>query len=61
MKRKVLSLLNHFFESVEFEHQFSSLSIFLIPKVSYPTSLNDFRPISLLGVGAQVNHLGFGG
>lgn len=49
LKGELVSLLDQFFELTEFDHRFSSSSISLIPKVSSPSNLNDFRPISLLG------------
>lgn len=51
-KSDFLSLFNYLFGSVEFDHRFSSSFITLIPKVESPANINDFKPISLLGVGA---------
>lgn len=45
----LLDLFQGFYESREFDHRFSESFIFLIMKVKGPSSLNDFRPISLLG------------
>lgn len=42
-------MFNHFFEIGEFEHRFFRSFILLIFKISYPSSLNGFRPILLLG------------
>lgn len=42
-------MFNHFFDTTEFEHYFSSSFISLILKVGNSTSFNCFRPILLLG------------
>lgn len=44
-----MSLFNTFFESMEFDQRFSLPFITLIQKTGCSTSLNDFRPILLLG------------
>lgn len=48
LKGKLLSMFNHFFQMAEFYQRFSSPFIFVIPKGGSPSSLNDFRLISLL-------------
>lgn len=45
----MISLFNRFFETIEFDHQFSFSFITLVPKVTSLSNLNDFRPFSLLG------------
>lgn len=48
-KSDLIGLFEGFFENAEFDHWFSESFIALIPKVKDPSSLNELRPISLLG------------
>lgn len=49
LKGKLTSLFDYSFETTDFDSRFSSSFNSLLPKVYNPTSLNDFRPMSLLG------------
>lgn len=48
-KGDVMVLFEKFFMDANFDHRFSESFITLIPKVKSPSSLTEFRPISLLG------------
>lgn len=50
LEGRVDGTFNTFFDTTEFNVRFSSSFIALISKVSCPTSINDFRPISFLGL-----------
>lgn len=47
-KKDLINIFRAFFDSANFSHRFSSPMITLILKFACLTSLNDFRPISLL-------------
>jgi exonuclease III len=49
LKKDILLLFDDFHSSSRLPHSFSSYFITLIPKVSNPHSISEFRPISLLG------------
>lgn len=49
LKADILGLFHSFHSTGEFDPRFSESFISLIPKVKSPASLNDFRPISVLG------------
>ncbi|KAJ9558370.1 hypothetical protein OSB04_012984 [Centaurea solstitialis] len=50
LKHYLMALLDRFWEESEFGHGCNASFLTLVPKVANPLSLNDFRPISLIGI-----------
>lgn len=49
IKEQVWGMVNDFFDTDKLPRGFSSYFVALIPKLKNPQSLNEYRPISLLG------------